>query len=256
MALYLGSSGRKVVVMGDPVAKINTVEYDSVAKALAMAANGDTVTMVANSKENVVLYIPFGVTLDLQSYVLTCNAVVGLEGSYLTATPNSGKLVVPKGNLSLGKTPYFNGSYDVLPIYSPSEECYLFSLFKINTSTESRGLFIDEANEEFYFQFKHQATSAINNSLLSDGASDNEIQIAVIFEWVHDDGVNRRFQAQFNDESVASVTGKVDYFTSLDYAPLCMNLNTLKVYGAAITGSGATSTGDVWTYANHKVKTT
>lgn len=237
---------------GVPVAQIGERQLYTVEDALAAAAPGETITMIADATENAGLTIPAGVTLDLQGHTLTAHRVVGLNGSFITATPNSGKLLVPQGNLVLSEQGWRNekGQY-VMPIWDPVNGYYLFSLFVVNTATTARGLYISEETGELYFQFKPQATTAILKGLLADGASDNELKIKVVVEWTDAAGVNTMAVA-YSDNKVAAATGAQDLSCRINYGSLGINIDTLTVYGAIVTNSGATAFGDKWTLENAK----
>lgn len=242
---------------GVVVATIGEKEYYTVEDALAEAQSGETVNLIADSTEDVTLVIPSGATLNLQSYSLKCKNVIGLQGSTMTATPNSGKLFVAKGNIILPEEAFLSaenatGDRYILPIWSPADGCYLFSLFAVMDGHESRGLFIDEENKKLYFQFKHGATGAINQSLLINGASDNDISILVVFEWEDQNGLAKQ-EFVYNDEQIAAAVGPHDYTMRLNnYDQLNMNLETLVVCGKIVSGSGATAFGKKWTVENAK----
>ena len=239
----------KVVAM----ATVNGVAYESLEKALAAAKSGDTVTLTADAVAGTV-FIPAGVTLDLAEYSLTVDYFFGVKGAYLTGTPAVGKLIVPKENIVLGQNSYVNAKgQNVLPIWDPAQNCYLFSLFVVNTDTgKGRGLKIDEEKEEIYFQFKHQASGFAITDLLADGASDNEMSVIIRLEWSNEKGsASQAFV--YNDTQVGYVSvGKngvaQDYtFTLTGYSALNIDLSTLKVMAMIVTESGATLVGTIWT---------
>lgn len=231
------------------VASVGGVKYSTLNSAIeAAAATKGTVTLL-NDTEVVGAFIPKGVTLDLANYTLTAGYLIGLKGSYLTATPNAGKLVIEKDSLVLPEQGYKNADEQyVLPVWNPEQNCYVFSLFVLNTDpAKDRGLKVDEANETIYFQFKHQATGAINRTLLADGAGDNALKVIVRLVWNTDDGAAYQ-DFVYNDRFVGEVTGSKDYtFTLTGYSALNINLDTLSVTAMIVTESGAVASGDVWT---------
>ena len=250
---FMNANGFSTFDVTANIASVNGVQYDDLNEALkaAEAVNG-TVTMLFDTTVTGVV-IPSGVTLNLADTTLTAGYVVGLNGSYLTANANSGKLVVNKGSLVLPEEGYKNnkGQY-ILPIWDPSQNCYLFSLFVANTNNAARGLKIDEENETSYFQFKQQATGDINKGLLADGASDNALKIIVRLVWNTGDGEAYQ-DFVYNDRFVGEVTGSKDYtFTLTGYTAMNIKLDTLSVTAMIVTDSGATAFGDVWTKENAK----
>ena len=256
---------------GVPVAEIGEQKFYTVEDALSAATSGETVTLIADSAEDVSLIIPTGVTLDLQGYTLTADRLIGLNGSYLNAkrpssTTNTlgGILNVPEDNLILSENGYkLTEVAYVLPVWNPEAKHFQFSQFIVNTNNDDRGLWINEEKEKIYFQFKHQASTLINQRLLADGASDNELAVKVVLEWSNDSGA-AGVEFVYNDEQVGYIVlgkyseteGKniaMDYtFTLTNYSQLNIDISTLKVYAKIETNSGATAFGDVWTLENAK----
>lgn len=230
------------------------VYYTDLSDALAAVNDpaAETIRMLKDYTETYVIIAP-GTTLDLADYTVTASFVVGMNGSKLTATPNSGKLVAPKANLTLAKDGYKNADDQyILPIWDPAANCYQFTQFVLNTDNANRGLYIDEANDEIYFQFKHQATGAINQSLLSDGASDNALKVIVRLVWDTTTGSAHQ-DFFYNDTLVAQVTGAYDYnFKLVGYSAMDIQLDTLKVTAMTITDSGMVACGETWTAAMDK----
>ena len=229
-------------------AMVGGSHYGTVEQALAAAKPGDVVTLVADAEAGN-LFVPVGVTLDLAEYSLTVDYLFGVKSAFLTGTPEKATLNVAQENLILGQNGYVNakGQY-VLPIWDPANNCFQFSLFVVNTDTsKGRGMKIDEEKEEIRFQFKHQATTALNNRLLADGASDNELSIIIRLSWTNDQGTAHQ-DFVYNDSQVAKVTGSYDYtFILTGYSALNINLNTLVVQAMVVTNSGATAFGTAWT---------
>ena len=237
----------------------------AIAQAKALTKAGvESVTVKLLSDSTVTgMIIPSGVTLDLADSTLTADYVVGLNGSYLIANANSGKLSVPEGSLVLPEEGYISGTGKdgstqyILPIWDPNQNCYLFSLFVANTNNDDRGLKIDAENETIYFQFKHQATGDINSGLLADGASDNALKIIVRLVWNTGDGEAYQ-DFVYNDAfvgDVAKLKGAQarDYtFKLTGYSTLNIDLDTLSVTAMIVSDSGATAFGDVWTKENAK----
>ena len=237
----------------NPVAKIGDVEYTSLMDALKAAKSGDVVQLIADVAVDGTVSIPVGVTLNLADYALTADYIIGFNGSYLTGTPEIAKLNVPKDQIILGKEGYKNekGQY-VLPIWDPANGCFLFSLFVANTATSARGLYLYEDEGKIFFQFKHQATTALNNRLLSDGAGDNGLSIVIRLKWTNSNGTACQ-DFYYNDRQIGLVTGKNDYtFTLTGYSALNIDLSTLVVQALIISDSGAIAYGTEWTQANAK----
>ena len=236
----------------DAVAMIGDVSYETVSAALAAAKSGDVVELVANATENYVI-VPNGITLNLQGYDLTANNVIVFNGGFITATYNDGKLIVAKDNLVMPEAVYNDDGRSVLPVWNNADGCYVFGRFRVMTTADdptvnaARGLHIYEEEERIYFQFKHSATTAINQNFLYNGASDNAMNFIVRLEWETDNGIAYQ-EFVYNDEQVGKVTGTYDYnFTLNGYSAMNINLDTLRVYGMITTDSGAVCYGSIWT---------
>ena len=234
------------------VAKVGDREYATLEKALTAAESGDVVQLMADVVVEGTVKIAEGVTLDLGDHTLTADHIYGVNGSFLTGTPEVAKLIVAQENIILGQDGYINskGQY-ILPIWDPSQNCYLFSQFVVNTDpTKNRGLTIDEEKGELYFQFKHQATRNLNNGLLADGASDNGLSVVIRLEWETENGTASQ-EFCYNDAQIGKVTGSNDYtFRLTGYGQLNIRLEDLKVQALIVTDSGATAFGAVWTQEN------
>ena len=230
------------------VAEINGVGYETFDEALAAAAAGDEIKLLENVDGCGYLVIPNGVTLNLGDCTLSAEYIFASKDSFVVGNPDSGKLLVSKGNLLLGQNGYTNeqGQY-ILPVWDPAEGGYIFSLFVVNTDTsKGRGLTIEEEAQRIFFQFKHQATAAINDRLLSDGSSDNELSVIIRLSWTNEQGTAYQ-DFVYNDAQVGKVTGKFDYtFTLTGYTALNINLATLEVTAMVVTESGATAFGQTW----------
>lgn len=106
------------------VAEIDGTGYKTISDALLAAKDGDTIILVNDAEADYVVLIP-GVTLDLASYTLTANYVIGLKGSYITAEAEGategvagGKLVVDKNNISLSSAAVSaDNNWKMLPVW-------------------------------------------------------------------------------------------------------------------------------------------
>ena len=139
----------------------------------------------------------------------------------------------------------------VLPLWDPSENCYQFSLFEVNSDPgKNRGLTIDEEAGLLYFQFKHRATDALNKRLLGDGGGDNAMSVVIRLQWTNANGTAYQ-DFHYNDLQIGKVTGNFDYtFTLTGYSALNIDLSSLKVQAMVVTDSGATAFGTVWDHTN------
>ena len=236
-------------------AQVGDEVYTSLQDALNAAEAGQTVTLLNNVEVDGYVILPVGVNLNLGDYSLTADYVYGSKDSSILANPGVGKLIVPKGNLILGQGAKNEMGQYVLPIWDPANNCYMLSLFVVNTSNDKRGLRIND--EKIYFQFKHQASEFAILDLLADGASDNEMSVIIRLEWTNEQGTaNQEFV--YNDSQIGYVSvGKdgsaQDYtFTLTGYSALNIELDTLVVTAYIVTNSGARAIGASWTMADAK----
>jgi hypothetical protein len=177
--------------------------YKTVSEALMMAQPGQTVQLVVEEATDNYVIIPTGVTLDLQANTLNANYVVGFNGSYLTATPESaagvgGVLNVGVKNIVLSQQAPKSGNNYVMPIYNGNH--FVFSLFNLNVDAS-----VTEKYEgHFYVEFGHLATGNINRTLLNDGASDNEIAIIIRLTYTTASGYVVNQDCVYTDQMVTN----------------------------------------------------
>lgn len=242
-----GDTFRAAVVSDGKGGQSAYSDLNAAVMAVAAMKGGGTVTLLADQHVSGVV-IPSGVTLDLGDSTLTAGYVIGVNGSCLTATPNSGRLKVARGRLALPEQGCrtASGQY-ILPVWDPGQNCYLFSRFEVDTGNSVHGLFVDEDAEVIRFRFRHQATDVINRTLLADGAGDNALKVVVRLAWAGSGGqVHQDFV--FSDGLVGKAAGSYDYtFTLADCSALGIDPDTLRVTGMIITDSGAAATGAEWT---------
>lgn len=244
---------------GVPVAKIGEREFYTVEDALAGAVAGDTVTMIANSTENVNLIIPNGVTLDIKSFTLTAISVLGLHGSKLTGAADGNKnytmdaggvLKVARENLILpadNDTKYF-------PIWDITTDggVYRFTQIVMNTNVSSgRGLRVNEEEDWLEFQFKNQATSDPYNVLMKNyGGSELGFGVVVRVEWeslVGGETVTTYRDFVFSDATMKAAAGSTDYYVKMpNLTSQGVDKATMRVYAMFVTDSGATAYSEKW----------
>lgn len=209
------------------VAMIGQTPYESLTEALAAAKNNETVKLVNDTEADYVVITP-GVTLDLGSYTLTANYVIGLNGSYVTANIEGategvagGKLVVNQNNISLSSAaPNADGAWKVIPVwmdgyYSFAKAQIYNPSFTVNTDDNSASLsFVPTFNKYF------------KQNVFNNGCEDNDI--AVIITAVYYEGdvkVTKEFyyttpmiqSAMSNNALTASIPG-CDAFTGLEFS--------------------------------------
>ncbi len=225
--------------------------YTDLSDALEVndGAEAETIQMLKDYTEKYVIIAP-GTTLDLDDHTVTATFVVGLKGSFLTGKIQSGKndttygkLVVNKDHVSLSSVAYFDGAYDVLPVYNPSKGYYQFSRMQVSTTGNKRGLRITDDTIEFQFMVMNSAY--VKTLLFNDGIADNGLQFVVRLEWSNEDGTSYQ-NFVFKDQYVirAYTEGGLDFLLTLvGYEALEINLDTLVVKGMVTTDCGVISNG-------------
>ena len=238
------------------------VYYDDLSEALedVDGAEVETVQMLKDFTETDYIIIAPGTTLDLDVYTVTAeNFVVGFDGSYLDGNVfdidgTYGKLITRKSFAMLTDGAFFDGSYTVLPIYYNDgiEPGYVFSRMEVNTDQSKepdRGLTVDKANDEIFFQFVTNMTGDVRRNILADGATGNNVGVIIRLEWEVNGSDDIAYQDfVYNDAQIAAICGgnKDFSFTMTGYSALNIDLSTLKVKGVVKTDCGAVEYGAEW----------
>lgn len=250
----------------EPVAEIKlddgtTTQYTTVKAALDAATSGQTVTMIADSTESGKnLVIPAGVTLDLGKYTLTAASLTGLKDSCVTGTTynTSGnryaKLVVDADSLRLSETPatvsFSGSSYNVLPIFDPSTNCYVLSLYNIYYEASNQDCVFTVENNTICFDFSQMVSGAVQSNLLTSkySSQNNKYTVAVTVSWQNNNGTYN--QTYVYKDAFVQYVSNVNYtnryytFTLTGFSALGLNdsnMNTLQVQAKVITDSGVVS---------------
>ena len=238
-------------------AVIGDVAYATFAEAMAAARSGDTVKLCADAEITEVI-IPSGVTLDIGTYTLTADYLVGLNGSKLTATTIKtsgidGKLFVDAKNFALPEKAPVDSGYEVVPLFDPTLGCYRFARFEVTTTGTNRGLKVTEADEEngveskIYFQFVVNTTTYIRENLVGDGMSDNDVKVVIHLEWNTTEGVASQDFVYNEDQIKAIFGGGQEFaFTMKGYEALGIIPESLRVSGRVVSGSKVVAQSPVW----------
>jgi len=227
----------------------------------AAAAGKQTVRLSGDPQVNGTIIIPGGVTLDIQTNVVTIKTLIGLTGSKINAstyhdTNAYGKLYVNPDNLVLSENAYTTTDaatepenyVRIIPVYDGDH--FVFTKMRVNTnrgSDANRGLKIDTEAKTVEFQFTLDMTGAIKRNLLKDGADDNEMSVVVRLEWTTDDGIAYQ-DFVYNNGFVSNVcsANKDFYFMMKGYDALGITAENLTVKGVVITGNGIEVCGINW----------
>ena len=124
-------NGIYMVKMFEYVAQIGETKYDDLSDALAIAQSGETVKVIANTSEELVL-VPAGVTLDLNGKVVTAANVLSFGTVIDTATEVGGIAISNDTTKAFTKLQPENGGY--LPVYDTRDGQYKFFEYELVTS--------------------------------------------------------------------------------------------------------------------------
>lgn len=170
------------------VAVIGETTYESLADALAAAKNGETVKLVNDAEADYVVITP-GVTLDLGSYSLTANYVIGLNGSYITAAAEGaeegvagGKLIVAKDNISLSSAAVSaDGDWKILPVWM--DGYYAFAKAQIYNPSFTKDT--EAGTAQLYFN--PTFNKYFKENVFNDGCEDNLVSIIISAVYMEND---------------------------------------------------------------------
>ena len=167
-----------------------TTYYGTVEEALA-AAEGGTVTLLQDMAAGRV-YVPKGVTLNLNGYTMTADMVGVLRG-YIAG---NGKIATSQDMLEI-----VGDNNGLLPVWNPATGCYTFA--SANYQQMMR-----VAADASYAQYIFIPNFDLNTlALLRDGGTDNGVSVKVLLSW--NNGASQQTYT-FSDEMVAQVYGSAN----------------------------------------------
>ena len=143
-----------------------TTYYDTVEDALA-AAKGGTVTLLQDVTAGRV-YVPGGVTLNLNGHTLSAEMVGVLRG----CISGGGKIAVEQGMLTI-----VGDNNGLLPVWNPAENCYMFANATYQQMLRTAA---DNSYAQYIFIPNFDSKTV---ALLADGGADNGVAITVQLSW-------------------------------------------------------------------------
>lgn len=225
------------------VAKIGDVEYGSVAEALNAAKANETVTMIANSDESKsTLIIKPNVTLDLATYELKAEYVIGLSGSYIqgiAGTTSGGLLKIGRKNINVVSDAKITGKGNgtaMIPVWSEKDAGYRFSLAQINSPKETK----DTDAGTMVLRYAPNFTTAYKNLFKTNGGLMYGVYSTVTVSFVRKDlGMEVEHVYKYTDDMFKSVCNAGTMTASMvncnNYTGLKMSINIVTETGIAIT---------------------
>ena len=229
------------------VAKIGDQGFETVAEALNAATSDQTVTMIANSgsKESPegTLIIKPGVTLNLGSYVLYAEYVIGMKGSFLTAQHSNqgkvtaGKLVISKDNVSLSTEAKSGSSMVTVPVWIASEGAYKFGR---TVMTESKvTLATDKEAGSATLTFYASMADDLKSEIQANGNKSAGITLVVTVTYVTADGVIVSCDYEYPADLVLHAAGNGGLTCQMNG---CKSRSELKFSVSLISSTGAVIT--------------
>lgn len=184
------------VVDGEEV----SVYYETVEKALS-AATGGTVRLATDARVDTAILKP-GVTLDLNGFTLTADAMIVVNGATVldggASCTGGGLLKIAKENLLFGK----NNGQGIIPVWNGADG-YIFT--KVIFQQMARPAGTGAAQYIFLPAFSNKEAA----ELMADGGADNDVTIKVCMTWA--DGQSKQFYT-YSDDFVAQVFDGTDRY--------------------------------------------
>ena len=160
--------------------------YSDLSVALNEASSGDTVVLLADMDATAAPLVLYpGVKLDLGSYTLVADNLIGLKGSCVTGAvvdkngENGAKLIVPQNSIVLSPTAPDGAAagYKIIPVWNGDHYIFSQAVISNQSFTVSEGT----TNVKFLPNF----SGYIKNSLFkTDGCEDNDVSIIISVSWM------------------------------------------------------------------------
>lgn len=213
------------------VAKLGENFYDTVADAVAAAASGDTIYLLADATESQVVLMK-GVTLDLNGHTLTVtDGAVAIKGNaIIDGTQSTGLLVVGKDALVLDE------SNAQLPVWNGTGYLFITVTFKQQIdegATVSGGI----------FRFKPEMNNAAAQEVLKTALADSGLSVIVRVSWTTGSGnVSQNFvfdaataQKVFTSGTLTLAVSGLDNIASVSAVAVIESAADAEVFGEVLT---------------------
>ena len=227
----------EIDIIAATAATIGEAEYPSFEAALAAAASGDTIKLMADvdlSGETIVLNP--GVQLYLGKFDLTAERVIGLDGAAIGGTAMEGKLNVAKNMLKLDAPYTYDNGEQSVPVWNGDH--YTFS--KISFAIDADAL--QDYEGTLKYSFAANAFDAVEALLAQEnGATNCGLAIQVKLTWVQN-GTEFNLICDYEDAFIQNVAASntVDFTLSLPgYAQLGFDLDGLTITPMVVSDTGA-----------------
>ena len=219
-------NGTYMVKLLQYVAQIGETKYDDLSDALAAAKSGETVQVIANTAEFLVM-VPAEVKLDLNGFVVTAKNVLAFGIVMDTAAEVGGIKISNDTTTAFTKLQPENGGY--LPIYDTRDGMYKFFEHEVVAVDVVAG----EDNAKFRFQLRFEAKTAYE---VLANTEDSDIDYVLHLMWTGMEDYAVRYR--MTDATVRAYAASVYEQLSDAENPENTRKMTLTIYGVNALGTG------------------
>lgn len=219
-------NGTYMVKLLQYVAQIGETKYDDLSDALAAAKSGETVQVIANTAEFLVM-VPAEVKMDLNGFVVTAKNVLAFGIVMDTASEVGGIKISNDTTKAFTKLQPENGGY--LPIYDTRDGMYKFFEHEVVAVDVVAG----EDNAKFRFQLRFEAKAAYE---VLANTEDSDIDYVLHLMWTGMEDYAVRYR--MTDATVRAYAASVYEQLSDAENPENTRKMTLTIYGVNALGTG------------------
>ena len=219
-------NGTYMVKLLQYVAQIGETKYDDLSDALAAAKSGETVQVIANTAEFLVM-VPAEVKLDLNGFVVTAKNVLAFGIVMDTASEVGGIKISNDTTTAFTKLQPENGGY--LPIYDTRDGMYKFFEHEVVAVDVVAG----EDDAKFRFQLRFEDKAAYE--VLANTA-DSGVSYVLNLMWTGMEDYTVRYR--MTDATVRAYAASVYEQMSDAENPENTRKMTLTIYGVNALGTG------------------
>jgi len=231
------------------VAQIGEVNYASLAEAIAAAKSGDTVVLVKDVSEDI-LIVPAGVTLDLNGKYITIDdnspiSLVAAYGNIIDTAETTGGIAIDSGkvvHLQANNGSYIgtdDKEYFYLPLYDTINGCYKFFSCRITVAKDER--YISQGTLVCGYDFKFSNSEAYK--LLAQGGSNITIRSSLTWEnnsgselvYVFEESIIKDYGSNRPDNSNYKLTLTISGLQKIAGQKLTVNTQVISATGVSAT---------------------
>ena len=218
-----GEGGDEGEDLTGKVAMIGDVAYEKLEDAIAAAAAGETIVMLADAELDV-LVLNSGVKLDLNGFELSADYVVAFDGNAIVdSAPGVG--LVKSAYVSLAK------NNDLMPVWDEAAGGY--RLFPLKTSL----MFLSQSADKFEFLAKPLLGNKANSVFMSQ-AETNGLTFKVRMSWTSASGNEVHQDFTLKGEDLKTIYSQAEQVVSLKVSGAGSYVNRLQVSCYIVSQTG------------------